>query len=325
MITVLGAGAVGLALGARLARSGLAVRMVARRAEAAARLVQAGIRAEDLAGGGAPCSVRVEATTRLDAGRITPPLLLCVRVPDVGALLPALAAAPALAVACFQNDLETEPQLASRLETVIGAVWRQTCTRVDDAHVRFAGAGRVVVGLHPEGGHPLVERLAGWLRGAGFDVGVSGRIGDDKWLKLGVNLMSAPNALVRRQDHTGAAFVEIKARVLAEAVEVFRGAGIAARSCDGRDRSLEAEIAFQRAALAEGTSTRPLPLYNQVWSALRSGGPLEADAYHRRIVEMAVQQQRAAPANARVLRFLLEARDRALGPECFSAEELLGP
>ena len=60
------------------------------------------------------------------------------------------------------------------------------------------------------------------LRAAGYDVGISQRIGEDRWLKLCVNLMSAPNALIRREDHATRAFVEIKARTSADFGEAIR-------------------------------------------------------------------------------------------------------
>jgi len=80
--------------------------------------------------------------------------------------------------------------------------------------------------------------------------------------------MSTPNALVRRDDHETLVFTEGKARLLEEARDALAAAGIAARSCDGRDRSLDAEIAFQRAALARSVAARRLPLYNSLWQGL---------------------------------------------------------
>jgi 2-dehydropantoate 2-reductase len=181
-----------------------------------------------------------------------------------------------------------------------------------------------VLGRHPGGASPVLDALAARLRAAGYDVGISARIAEDRWLKLCVNLMSAPNALVRRSDHTTRAFVEIKARLLEEARAALFAAGIAARSCDGRDRSLLEEIAWHRASLARGESARDLPLYNQVWSALRHGTSLEADAYHRRILRLADEAATPAPVNAKVLDVLLRQAANGAGPESVSAAELLG-
>ena len=135
--------------------------------------------------------------------------------------------------------------------------------------------------------------------------------------------MSAPNALIRREDHATRAFVELKARLLEEARAILRAAGIPARSCDGRDRSLDQEIAHQRESLALGTSARALPVYNQVWAALRSGGPVEADRYHRRMLELAAAHGIAAPQNQRVLAALERAVRERTGPERLAAQELL--
>jgi 2-dehydropantoate 2-reductase len=135
--------------------------------------------------------------------------------------------------------------------------------------------------------------------------------------------MSAPNALIRRADHTTRAFVEVKARLLEEARAVLRAARIHASSCDGKDRSLDQEIAYQRESLALGTSARSLPVYNQVWAALRQGGDVEADRYHRRVLELARVHGIPAPQNARVLAALEHAVRQRAGPESLGAEELL--
>lgn len=324
MATILGAGAVGLTLAARLAAAGERVCLLTRRAEAAARLVEEGLVAEDPATGERR-RMAVDARVGLEAPGPGEPLLLCVRAPDVAALAPALAALdPALTVVSFQNGVDAEARLAPHVHRVVGGVWRQTCTRVSDAHVRFTGATRVVLGLHPEGGHPVVRALAARLRAAGLDVGVSERIAEDKWLKLCVNLMSAPNALVRREDHEQGAFVEIKLRLLREARDVLAAADITARSCDGRDRSLDDEIRHQAGALARGTSARRLPLYNQVWASLRHGAAPEAEDYHRLVIDLGRRHGVATPANERLLAALAAARRDGRGPESVGAAELLG-
>jgi 2-dehydropantoate 2-reductase len=252
------------------------------------------------------------------------PVLFCMRSTDTEAAARALApVAPRACVASFQNDLDNEAVLARHFGVVIGAPLRQTCTRTAANEARAIGGGRVVLGRHPTGSAPELEALAARLRAAGYDVGVSRRIAEDRWLKLCVNLSSAPNALIRRADHTTLAFVEIKARLLEEARDVLAASGITARSCDARDRSLEQEIEWHRASLARGESARPYPIYNQVWAALRHGGPLEADAYHRRILDLAARAGLAAPLNARVLEILLRQAERGAGPESVAASDIL--
>ena len=79
-----------------------------------------------------------------------------------------------------------------------------------------------------------------------------------------------------------------------------------------------------REALAAGTSARTLPLYNQVWSSLSRGDPLEADGYHRLVLDLAANKGIATPTNERVLDALVRAWRERRGPESISARELLG-
>jgi 2-dehydropantoate 2-reductase len=326
MLVIYGAGAVGLVVGARLARAGVPLLFVTRRPEAARRIQERGIRIEDPATGRAfeqqalaVCGIEA-AAERIEAG----PVVFCMRSADTAAAARALAAvAPDALVASLQNDVDNEPALAAEFREVIGGCVRQTSTRTAENAAVALGEGRIPIGLWPHGDSPAARGLADALRRAGYDAPVSTRIIDDKWLKLCVNLMSAPNAMIRREDHATRAFVELKARLLEEARAILLAAGIPARSCDGRDRSLDQEIAYQRESLALGTSARALPVYNQVWAALRSGGPVEADRYHRRMLELAAAHGISAPQNQRVLTALERAVRERTGPERFGAGELL--
>jgi 2-dehydropantoate 2-reductase len=329
MEVVLGAGSVGLALAAQLAAAGRPVLVVARRPEAAAAL-RGGLVAEDpIAGGERRLAMEAAASLAEAAPRIgSGAVFVCTREPDTEAAGRSLARhAPGCLAVAVQNDLTGGEHLARSLRRVVAAVWRQTCTRVGADRVRFHGPARVVLGAEPGCGTAAeAAALARELAAAGLDAACSERIREDQWLKLCVNLMSAPNALVRRADHPGAAFVEVKARLLEEARDALAAAGIRAASCDGRDRSLEDEIRFQRASLARGAGARPVPLYNHVWTGLREGRAVEAEAYHRRILELAARAGLPAPQNARVLAALGRAAREGLGPECCGAAELLaGP
>lgn len=322
----MGAGAVGLALGARLAAAGHEVLFATRRPEQAARLEAEGVLLEDPATG-ARAEVRVRATADLEqaAPRLAGlPAVFCTRSSDLAHCARALARlAPDAVGVAAQNGVECDALLAEHFSSVLGLVVRQTCTRTDDRTVRATGRGRLVVGAHTPSSAPEAARFAALLSAADHDVGLSRDLASDRWLKLCVNLMSAPNALVVRQDHVTRDFVEVKAGLLEEARAVLAAAGIGAASCDGRDRSLDEEIAHQRASLEAGASARALPLYNQVWSALRHGGPLEADGYHRTILALSERHAVPAPINIRVLDQLLRAALNSRGPESLRAVDLL--
>ena len=322
--TIVGAGSVGLALALRLARAGVGVLLVTRRPEAARTLAERGLAGDDPATG-ARVAAAVRASAEPTPRSLAPgPVFLCTRANAVDAVARMLAGTPAPLVT-FQNDVASETAAARHHAPVIGGVWRETVTRRADDRVclQLERPGRAVVGLHPHGWIAEVDAVAALLRRGDIDVSVSRDIARDKWLKLCVNLMSAPNALIRRSDHRTRAFVEIKARLLEEARAALFAAGIAPRSCDGRDRSLVEEIAWQRASLASGESARELPIYNQVWSALRHGASLEADAYHRRILRLAEESAIPAPVNARVLEVLLRQAASGAGPESIAAAEIL--
>lgn len=325
-ITVLGSGSVGLTLAARLARAGLDVLVLTRR-ETAARSLGAGLIAEHPADG-TTFEVGVEARWTDAAGSWpAQPVLLCTRGSEVEAAARlAGERAPGVPLVTFQNDVVHEATAARFHPLILGGVWRETCTRTGDARVRFLHdrPSRAILGLYPEGESSAAREVATLLERGAIRTGVSAQIAMDKWLKLCVNLMSAPNALVRREDHTGRAFVEIKVALLEEAQSALAAAGIAAGSCDGLDRTLEEEIAFQRASLEKGTSARPIPLYNQVWSALTRRLPTEADAYHRRICSLGERHGIPTPHNQRLLDALLHAAREHAGPECLSATELRG-
>ena len=322
---VIGAGSVGLSLAARLAAADQDVALIARRAESVEAIRAEGIEVYDPASEqrwrARPAWVGTLAAPRDLAARS---LIVCVRAPDSEALAAELAAvAPGAPVACAQNDVDNEACFARRFDEVAGVVVRQTCWRTAPHVVHALGSGRLVIGAHPEGTSENAEALVGAFRAADFDVALSERIAEDKWLKLCVNLMSVPNSLIAPSEHTRPEFVEIKARLVEEARDALQAAGIVARSCDGHDRSLDEEIAFQRASVQRGQSARRLAVYNAVWASLDGGGPLEAERYHERILALAETHGIAAPMNRRALSIGLRARREGRRPESSSCAEFL--
>jgi len=290
---VVGAGSVGTVLAGLLARADVPVSLAGRAGRA---IGEVAVEGDDGAFRARP------------SGGAAGAALLCVCAPDVDA---AARAAGARTLVTFQNGLESE-EAAARHGPVIGAVWRMTCTLVAPGRARCSGKARVVLGRHPSGVDGEVRSLAADFARAGFDVGVSARIAEDKWLKLFANLTSAPNALVRREDHASPGFPELKTRLLEEAREVFRAAGIVARSCDGRDPSVDDEIARQRRV-----PPRPRPVFNTTWRHLSLGRP-PPERFHDTIVRLAGRAGVAAPRNAAMLRLL----DAARAPECYGAAEV---
>jgi 2-dehydropantoate 2-reductase len=291
---VVGAGSVGTVLAGLLARAGCE----------AALLDRGGRRVEEVTLEDDEGEFRAAIRGR-GAGAVA---VLAVCAPDVEA---AARAHAGRTLVTLQNGVESEA-VAARFSPVIGAVWRLTCTLVAPGRARFAGRRRLVLGRHPRGVDAEVRALAAEFERAGFDVGLSERIEADKWLKLVTNLASAPNALVRREDHADPSFGELKARLMEEARDVLRAAGVEARSCDGRDPSVEEEIARQRALPSRARS-----VFNTTRRHLALGRR-PPERYHDAIVALAARAGVPAPRNAAMLR-LLEA---ATAPERYAAAEL---
>lgn len=324
-LAIVGAGSVGLVLAARLGQAGADVLLVTRGEDQARRIAAGGLRLEDPASGEVlRVAVEVVGGIAKAAPRLASrTVVACHRTPQAPAIAAELGdAAPACVIALAQNGAAPEEPFAGRFDPLLGVVVRFTATRIAAGTVRTTGSGRLVVGRHPSGTGLEADALAAAFRSAGFDVGLSSRISEDRLLKLCLNLLSAPNAMIRREDHTSEAFVELKAGLLEEARDVLAAAKIPAASCDGRDRGLDAEISHQRAALASGASARSLPLYNQVWRALQEGGPVEADGYYRTILDLAERFTIPAPLNARMLEAVQHAVHAGAGPEQLRATDL---
>ena len=254
------------------------------------------------------------------------PIFACVRGPDARVAAAQLfAASPDATIVNVQNGLDGDAVFAEQFPRVIGAVIRHNCTRVG-MRVRARAAQRADRRrAHPEGGGGDVEAIAALLRSAGYDTGVSTRIAEDRWLKFCINLMSTPNALVRPADHETRAFTEGKARLLEEARDVLAAAGIAARSCDGRDRSLEAEIAVPaRRSRARRRRPQAAALQRRVaGTRARIGagsGRVPPPRRRTRRMRTASRRRSTHACSAGLERVVRE----ALGSESLGAAELLG-
>lgn len=289
MYTVFGAGSIGSVLGGFLHRAGIPLRLLGRREEMEA------VRREGLLLEGDAEKARVPdiPVTEREEGTV----LLCVRADDAIALAPRFRGR---SVVALQNGVESDAALAHEGASVVGGVVRMTATLVRPGLVRYTRRGRIVLGRHPSGIDDEVRAIGADLARAGFEVALSERITDDKWLKLFVNLVSPLHALVRREDHAGPEFRAFRAALLAEALAVVRAAGVEPRSCDGKDPSVERMI-------AEPPPARATPVYNSTWRRLNLGRPA-SEGFHATIVALARPLGLAAPRCAAVERLLREAR-----------------
>jgi 2-dehydropantoate 2-reductase len=228
-----------------------------------------------------------------------------------------------LPVFCIQNGIGSEQSAAERFDHVYGGVVRMTCSMVQPGHVSFQTGGRVVVGHYPKGADTVARSLAAAVTGAGFDAVVSTDIMADKWLKVAVNVQSAFHAVIDGRDHDTNEFQALKVGILEETRRVFKAARIRARSCDGRDPSIEEMIETLRKPRAPRTE-HGVKVRNSVWQDLYlKRRAIEADFIHGPVIALGKEHGVPTPYNHAALEIVTRAHREGLGPESLRLSEVL--
>jgi 2-dehydropantoate 2-reductase len=192
-IAVVGAGAVGGYFGGMLGRAGAPVVLIGRApfVEAAKKT---GLTLDTLH---FKETVRVEATTELDAARGADTVLFCVKTTDTAATARALAPllAPNALVVSMQNGVDNVEQIrdASGIDA-LGAVVYVAASVPQPAHLKHVGRGDLVVGPR----NPRTEGLAAVFERASVPCRISDNIEGELWTKLVWNCaLNAVSALGR--------------------------------------------------------------------------------------------------------------------------------
>lgn len=298
---IIGAGAVGGAIGGRLAESGSDVVLVARGAHYAAlrenglRLVTPqGTRTHPLPVADGPEAVELRADDVL---------VLTVKTQDSIAALDAWAPRPVagtgatagevLPVVCAQNGVESERLALRRFRAVYGmCVWLPAqflepgVVAADCAPL----TGMLHIGRYPSGTDETAHRISGDLGKAPFEAPVVQDVMRWKHAKLLSNLGNSIQAVCGTAE--GEVREEIRRRVVAEGRAVFAAAGIEAAS--------DAE---QRETRGQKVELRPLEGHprggSSSWQSLSRGtGTIEADYLNGEIVMLGREHGVPAPANA---------------------------
>jgi len=224
-ITVVGAGAVGGYFGGMLARAGAPVVMIGR-----APFVEAvnknGLLLDTLH---FKESVRVEATTELDAARGAEVVLFCVKTTDTAATARGLALllSPQAIIISMQNGVDNAEQIrsASGIDA-LGAVVYVAASVPQPGTVRHVGRGDLVIGPR----NATTERLAGLFERAGVPCRISDNIEGELWTKLTWNCaLNAISALGRAKYGQIAASEDARklvAEIVDEVLAVARAANI---------------------------------------------------------------------------------------------------
>lgn len=233
-VCIVGAGALGSLLAARLALAGQPVRLVGRPAQV--QVLQAsGLQLHDATG-----TRRVDVAAGTDIAVVAQAalVLLCVKSADTAATAAQLAPhlPPQVPLLSLQNGVANGPQLAALLQrpVLVGAAY-VAAAQPALGRVQHAGGLRVVLGALPApGGAALppaaLQHAQAALQAGGFEVERSEAPVAELWRKLVVNCaVNAISALAQAPYGLMAAVPavrELQAAVVHEAVAVARAEGL---------------------------------------------------------------------------------------------------
>jgi 2-dehydropantoate 2-reductase len=312
---VLGAGAIGGVIGARLHQSGHEVVLIARGAHLDA------IRARGLCvespRGAESVRVPIAAHPSEIAWRRGDVVLLAVKSQHTAGALDTLAACapPDCAIACAQNGVENERLALRRFGHVYGVAVMCPTLHLEPGVVRAYAdpvAGILDVGRWPAGVDDRARALAAAFTGAGFASEPRPDIARWKYRKLLMNLGNAVQALC------AAGGSELVRRAQAEGEACLRAAGIPFAS-EEEDRVRRGEILRVQPVAGE---RRP---GGSTWQSLaRAGGSIETDHLNGEIVLLGRLHGVSTPVNALLQSLAGEAARLRRPPGELREDELLG-
>lgn len=323
---IVGAGAIGGALGGRLTQHGVPAVLVARGKHASV-MASSGLRLrtpdEDV-------TLLVTAVTgpdetRLDVGDV---LVMTTKTHQLQAALTTWVDAPVyrdgavagtagelLPVCTALNGVAAEAMAARYFRSVVGVCIWVPGVHLEPGEIILRAAepsGMFHVGRYPRGDDVPASLETDWTK-AGFKVAVSNDVMRWKHRKLIGNLGNCLQALIG----PGSDYAELLSEARAEAWEVFRRVGI--------DVTTDEEEA---AARADSFSVRPVPgqpsqLGGSSWQSLaRATGGIETDYLNGEIAAIARRNGFDAPLNAGLARIAREAATASLRPGSLSLEDV---
>src|ERR1700720_452078 len=177
-IAVIGAGAVGGYFGGMLARAGAPVVMIGRQAFVDT-VRKNGLLLDTLQ---FKETVRVEASTELEAARGAHILLFCVKTTDTESTARALAPllSPSATVVSLQNGVDNAEKSRTAGIDAISALVYVAASVPEPAHVKHVGRGDLVVGPR----NARTEKFAALFERAGVGCRISDNIDGELWTKL---------------------------------------------------------------------------------------------------------------------------------------------
>jgi 2-dehydropantoate 2-reductase len=306
---IVGAGAVGGTVAARLADAGRAVLLVARGEHG--RVIRE--RGLELTTPDRRIRPRIDTASSVEELRLRSDdvLVLAVKSQDTAGLLPAIARLPVddgdgdagdrVPLVVLQNGVENERAALRHMADVHGVSVALPATYLEPGRVRAEGtpvSGVLEIGRVPRGADRLDEAVAADLEASGFVVRVRADVMAWKRAKLLRNLGNAVDALAGAGDDPAqrAARHEIAELAAAEGAACFAAAGLAVVGPDeygaGRDELMT--VRPVDGAERRGGST---------WQSLERGaGSVETDHLNGEVVRLGRELGIATPTNAELQR-----------------------
>ncbi len=325
-IAVIGAGAVGSALGALLHRAGQNLILIARPAHAAA-IRQNGLQIDGDTGN---FNSRVEAAEVLD---FRPDIaLLTVKTQDVVAAVKANQAFLSdVPVVTFQNGIRSDQLIASILprEQILSAVVLMHVTYLTPGKITVVYRGKLILGRPFGEKDGELEEVAHILN-QGVPTLTTDNIQGAHWLKLIANLNNALPAITNQtmnQVYANASLRNLAVRLMREGLRVTNRANIRLESLPQVSVALTRlvnwmplGIAGRIAAAKVRQLTTEWPLWGSTLQSIQRGRPTEIDYLNGEIVELGKRYGQATPLNAKIVELVHQVERTG---QFLSAEEIV--
>jgi 2-dehydropantoate 2-reductase len=321
-VCIVGAGAIGATIGAKLSAAGEQVCLIARGEHLKA--IREGLQLVDLVGSRSG-TYRLRASAEPSDFGPQDLIVISLKAYSVAAMLPRLAplldsgtvVLPALnGVPWWYFRRSGGPYEGMRLQSldpdatmdaaldaarVLGCVVHLAAEVLRPGQVQYTAGRRLIIGEPDGSDSPRMRRIASALRAAGFDCEVSGQIRLDIWRKLIGNLSFNPVAALTgyRMDQIcdDAELLDVIREVLREGIEVAARLGVSIGMTPDQRIDIARQLGAARISMLQDLEQRR---------------PLELAAIVGVVIELAELTGVPVPST-RVLHALVQARAAALG------------
>jgi 2-dehydropantoate 2-reductase len=320
-ILVVGAGAIGGVIAAKLARAGYDVTALDANREHVARLASPGLRLDEF---GTPSVIRVPAVC--DLADLRGPFdfaLLTLKAPFLEPVLTGLVSRRLVRTFVSLGNGLIQPRVAAITgpERLITGIVGWGATNIGPGHVAQTTRAPIILGRSDPGGPDLAGQLAAILHTAAPTVTVDD-IHSHVWAKLLLNStfsgLGAVSGLTYEQTVAESSGEWLAYRLWTEGYDVARAAGVRPGKVAGirpADLAVHTEADLPRAARAlTALLSRLGPTKASMSQDLERGSPTEVDVINGAVVTQAAAFGRSAPLNQRVVELVHECERGARRP-----------